>query len=146
PPAEARSALAFDPRRHRCVLVNSGAPGPIVVWLWDGANWTSQAPPSPWPTLTVKSLFYDRARARLVLSGSTPGRVGTWDEAQGLWTLRATEPGMDREGAFAYDGGRSRTVFFGGKTTAGLVVADAWLFASPTPASVVGFGQGCPGS
>jgi hypothetical protein len=81
-----------------------------------------------------------------VLTGSGAGGAETWDEDGLAWSLRATEPRVDREGASAYDAARERIVFVGGNTSTGLAVADVWQFASLAPALFDAFGAGCPGS
>jgi len=129
------AGVTYDSRRGRVVLFGGeyfpGAAPSAELWEWDGAKlaWTNRpptgtvAPPQKWPLLA-----YEPDRAVVVMLGQFAGlSTAEWDPTANLWSNRPNQPTpLPNGGAFAWDVGRRRGVFFGGQTGAETWEYDGW--------------------
>lgn len=132
--------MAFDSVRGVTVLVGRTlqAGNPAQTWEWNGTNWTQRAN----APISGAGFAFDAARQRCVMLNSDTQQTAEWDGTN--WTTPATmnTPPLatSTNQYLAYDENMGRTVFAHGG------FAGTWLFGSPTPARLVGFGTGCPGT
>jgi len=118
------------------------------TWVWDGTNWTEQAPSSsPTPRLSP-TMAYDSAHGQVVLFGGSGVSVDndTWIWDGTNWTQQspqASPPGR-YSAAMAYDAAHGQTVLFGGVDGNLNLLNDTWVWdgtnwtpkspaTSPTP-------------
>lgn len=148
-------AMVLDPLLGRIVLFGGfGAQPRGDTWTFDGSAWTAvptaQAP-SP---RAYHAMAFDSARGRTVLfGGDAVIPLQTWNdtwEFDGDWRPRqpAASPPARRDHALACDPLRGEVVCFGGAGGApgNPILQDTWTGATTAPATVTGFGAGCPGS
>ena len=163
PPARVGHAMAYDLASGRVVMFG-GITSPSTTtsladtWEWDGVNWLQRTPVSSPQVRAYASMTYDLSRGGLVLHGGRSGSSGaphadawTWDSAGNTWKalVPAGVPGPRRDlHGTAYDLARGRIVLFGGYVAypTQIFYADTWELATAVPASVIGYGAGCPGT
>jgi hypothetical protein len=140
PSARGQHAMSFDLVRGVTVMTG-GWPTPTDTWEWNGTNWT-QRTNNPFGDYG-HSMVYDAARQKTVVLESLFGTPSTfeWDGTNWGTITTTTTPGAGSWGNFmAYDEGMGVTVYSHG----GFV--GTMLYGTPTPASYIGFGAGCPGT
>ena len=139
PPARTHTALAFDTRRQRVVLVG-GSPASNLAspfadtWEFDGQNWAARSSQHAPPARSSHALAWDARRGKLVLFGGTntaftPPFLGdTWDWDGTDWRAVSAGvfPGARTDHAMAWDERRQRVVLFGGYLTASGTTGDTW--------------------
>jgi hypothetical protein len=135
PPARNNHALAFDGVRRRAVLfggVDATSTELADTWEWDGSNWLLQNPATSPVPRSAHAMVFDPVQARVLLFGgryslATADLNDTWqwDGTQWLSLTPAQSPTGRSGHALAYDGGRMRTVLFGGLDASG-ALGDTW--------------------
>jgi hypothetical protein len=152
------SSIAYDAARGNVVLFGGGDNSTSLgdTWTWDGLTWTQRVPVvSPAPRHGA-AMTYDDARQRVVLFGGADYAnnyfADTWEWDGQAWSLvvQATPPQARWSPAMAWDSARGIVVLHGGIDGRGSSdpsawLQDTWIRASPPPASLTLFGQGCVG-
>jgi uncharacterized protein (TIGR03437 family) len=127
PPARYGHAMAYD-SAHSQVVLFGGDDGNLDsfhggafndTWVWDGANWTEQAPQHSPPARYAFAMVYDSAHSQVVLfagelSNGPLDDTWVWDGSD--WTQQSpqTSPPERYDHALAYDSAHGQVVLFGG--------------------------------
>jgi hypothetical protein len=129
--------MCFDPSRENVLLWKAG-----LYWSWDGTNWFQYQPAVP---PAGENCSADLHRRRVVMPFANGDQFAwEWDGAQ--WAIQLQASPAYRTGALVeYDPVRRRTVVFGGLRN-GATVDETWVFGTPTPADVLPYEAGCPGT
>ncbi len=115
-------AMAYDPLRHRTVLMG-GATGGVVrndLWEWDGVAWTELAPSGAWPTAGRDSaMTFAPTLGEVLLIGGRAStgsdvRADVWSWNGTAWTRRADLPQPLAALSPAWDRDRDVLVLYGG--------------------------------
>ena len=125
------SALAYDSRRERVVLVDELDPNAAFggVWEWDGATWTVRSSVHMLNYCRDQAMVNDAARGELVVCGGSFGNE-TWAWDGDDWAPREMwAPGPRPYAAFAYDQRRGVAVLDAGDTWEWDGVK--WTFGAP---------------
>jgi hypothetical protein len=132
------AALTFEPRgRHGHVVLFGGLDQSSDsragdTWLWDGTEWIHAADAGPSPR-ALPGMAYDFAHRKMVLFGGrgVPGDqdkdnqdTWAWNGAKWIKIAAGGGPAARNAHGMAYDGGRERTVLFGGSN--GSQFGDTW--------------------
>jgi hypothetical protein len=122
PPLAQATILAYDSGRSRLLLLPDETPirdGPIDLWEYNGTTWTNRRP--SWPTDRFRAqMVFDTVRNISVMVGgansygSGSSEVWEWDGA--AWHQRhpSKPPSLRLGASMAFDGGRGKTLLFGG--------------------------------
>ncbi|MCA8949979.1 MAG: hypothetical protein KDE27_10785, partial [Planctomycetes bacterium] len=141
---------AYDERRGEVVVFGGQTDcspiSPVVIddmWIWKEGAWEQRNPPFRPSPRSYDRLCYDAARDRVVLYGGNGGGTplgDTWEWDGTRWTLRlplASPPAGGGNGV-SYDERQGVTVVYGS--------IGAFEYGPTSPARIVPFGSGCPGS
>lgn len=158
PSVTAFQAGTYDPKNNRLTVfggaVCCSGPASNDVWVVTHANglggtpqWTKMAPSGtlPSPRAGASGRYTVAANASLYFAGGgtnelwlLTGANGTAASSWAKLTARGAPPagrgGVVANPTAAYDANSGRSIFFGGKTAAG-VMNDTWVLTSGTPTS-----------
>ena len=147
PSARYAHTMAYDSQSDRTIMF--GGTVDIVdrvgdTWSYElGSNlWTNLNPPTAPSKRAFAAMAYDRESDRIVLFGGSdngavtrPAETWTYDLDSNAWTnmAPATQPGLRRSSAMAYDSLHDRIIMFGGWGGSGGVppdtlIADTWAY------------------
>ena len=110
-------ALVFDAARQRVVLVRRLQNNTVVLWDWDGTNWSRPTMQGTPPRLRSAAATYDIARGAVLVLGqnASTGAAETWSWNGLAWAQhRGSQPPSRRRHALAYDTVRREVVLYGG--------------------------------
>ncbi|MBI5526160.1 MAG: hypothetical protein HY897_07480 [Deltaproteobacteria bacterium] len=162
PSARYGHAMAYDIARGKTILFG-GLTDTLngETWEWDGASWVKKTPADPEgdgnpSARKYHTLAYDTARGRTILFGGDTGALNgeTWEWNGISWAKKSPadpegdgNPSARYAHALAYDGGRGKTVVFGGNT--GSQNGETWEWEGTswtrrTPADPGGDGNPSP--
>lgn len=132
PSPRADAGMTYDVGRKRTILYGGQFSAGIMeargaVWEWDGEEWhTNETVFVSSYSQSAGGMVYDSFRQTVVYGpmqeNTTSGRFWDWDGTR--WILRTSETfdpeyffnfSGNENGAFAFDGYRRRTVWFGGR-------------------------------
>ena len=117
-------AMGFDGNRQRVISLGGsvGADEPLLLWEWDGIDWSSEElGPS-----AAQRMAFDSIRGRTVMQV----RDQTWQWDGAAWHRAATSatPHLANHGT-AFDVARQRVVVFGGSTGIGFpTLGETWTW------------------
>ncbi len=115
------SALAYDERRERVVLMGGGS---SEIYELDDGGWRAVVPTSPMqpPAMEVVTMAYDREDARVVILGGPAGdaKTYTWDGE--TWAILADDPALAEQEnhAMTYVPSRDELVLVGDQQNPGV--------------------------
>ena len=136
PAPRARTALVYDGRRKRVLMVGGiavGTPGEFPqndTWAWDGSTWTMLPPSATVTSLSRHRAAYDANRDRVVVFDGIAG--GTWEFDGDGWnvSMPTVSPPVRVDYTLVYDSIRQRVRLFGGLQLVsggeGKPLADTW--------------------
>ena len=142
PPARSHATMAYDAATQRVILFGGESASFTCLsdtWAWDGTNWTQLSPATVPKGNCYNASAYDAALQQVVLVIQSAGSNQTWTWNGIDWTQHAPPTNLSQRTQLlqmAYDGGRQRTIAFGG--FAALAVAgsnflnDTWTWDGST--------------
>ncbi|MFN0247579.1 MAG: kelch repeat-containing protein [Kofleriaceae bacterium] len=135
PPARVAPTMAYDASRKVTLMFGDDTGGDARTWLWNGATWSSVAPPTGLEARPYSAMAYDAKRKVVVLFGGgdqTP-LSDTWEWDGVTWTQKnpAKFPSPRSHHAMAYDPVGETVVLFGGRDD-DAVFNDTWVWNGTT--------------